>query len=123
VTTILFRTIVVEMLAMPVDELMVIAVWLLSHVPPGSLSVNVTVVPEHTVAGAVIGAGAANTLTVTDSPPTRPIVAEPAATPVTTPEEFTVAFVDPKLVHAPVPPPDSVVVLFSQTVVVPLMIA
>lgn len=58
---------------MPLDEPTVAkAVLTLDHVPPGSPSASVVVLPTHTVAVPVIGAGAATTLTVRVAIPDAP---------------------------------------------------
>jgi hypothetical protein len=96
-----------------------------AQVPPAILPEKVVVAPTQTVlVPETVGTG----LTVTEAVPEQPLtvcvmVAEPAATPVTTPEEETVATAASEVDH--VPPAselDKFVVAPAHTVVVPEMV-
>ena len=102
-------------------------VLLLLHTPDGVPLVSVSGVPMHTRLLPVVapGAGTASTVTTAVTAPEAAvyvIVAVPATTPVTTPDELTVATAGVLLLH--VPPgvaSASVVVPVTHTVNVPVM--
>jgi len=94
---------------MPVEPTVAMAVEPLVHVPPPVTSLRVVVAPAHNVPVPVMGEGAGFTVTALVTKAEQPapfvtvyvMVAEPTATPVTTPEVLTVAMEVLPLVHVP----------------------
>jgi hypothetical protein len=105
----------------PVDEpIVAIPAAPLLHVPPGVASLNVTVLPWHTVAGPEIGAGKG--LTVSVLVVLQPVgnlnvmIVVPATMPVTIPEREPIEAAPVLLVHVPLPTSVSVTVPPTHTV-------
>jgi hypothetical protein len=95
------------------------------HVPPVGVEERVVVEPEHTVVAPVIAPGFA--LTVTTNVAGQPrsdvnvITDVPAATPVTSPVEVTVAFAGVPEVHEPADASLRLVVAPTHTAAVPVI--
>jgi hypothetical protein len=110
----------------PVVPTVAIAVLLLLHEPPVVAFVKVVTNPAHTLAVPLIAEGFELTVTVAyvlQLPPSVYVILDvPAATPVTTPAEFILAFVGALLLQVPpVDADDNEVVKPTQTLSVPVI--